>query len=51
MVFEVTLIRQALEIMVYGMSGIFLVLFLLYLFSIGLLKLFPVKKEQPGGKD
>ena len=43
MAFDSTLIMPALRIMGFGMGGIFLVLFLLYLASIALLKLFPPK--------
>lgn len=39
--FDLELIQQALELMVLGMGGIFLVLFTLYLVSIALLKMFP----------
>lgn len=45
MSFDSVLITEALKIMVLGMSGIFLVLTLLYLFSMALLKLFPGNKE------
>ncbi len=34
----------ALELMLFGMGGIFLVLFLLYLVSIVLIKRFPAEK-------
>lgn len=36
----------ALQLMLFGMGGVFGVLFILYLISIALLKLFPVKKER-----
>ncbi|MGY3748933.1 OadG-related small transporter subunit [Vagococcus acidifermentans] len=42
---DVNALRVALELMVFGMGGVFLVLFLLYLVSIILLKIFPGKKE------
>ena len=41
--FQTELVPQALEIMVLGMGCIFIALFILYLFSIALLKLFPEK--------
>jgi Na+-transporting methylmalonyl-CoA/oxaloacetate decarboxylase gamma subunit len=37
-------LKGALEIMGFGMGGIFAVLGILYLVSLGLLKFFPVKK-------
>lgn len=42
---DVNALRVALELMAFGMGGVFLVLFLLYLVSIILLKIFPGKKE------
>lgn len=45
MTFDSVLIMESLKIMALGMSGIFLVLSLLYLFSMALLKLFPAKKD------
>lgn len=39
-------LTTALELMVFGMGGVFLVLFVLYLVSKALLKLFPAKKEK-----
>lgn len=36
-------LTQAFELMVFGMGGVFLVLFLLYVVSRALLKLFPEK--------
>lgn len=36
-------VPEALEIMMLGMGGIFIALFILYLFSILLLKVFPEK--------
>ncbi|HFI0463559.1 TPA: OadG-related small transporter subunit [Streptococcus suis] len=36
---------QALELMVLGMGGIFLVLGILYGVALGLLKMFPVEKK------
>lgn len=38
-------LKIGFELMVFGMGGVFLVLFLLYLVSIALLKLFPAKKQ------
>ncbi|MGX7132923.1 MULTISPECIES: OadG family protein [Enterococcus] len=38
-------IWTALELMVFGMGGVFLVLFILYLVSQGLLKFFPASKK------
>ncbi|MDR1568572.1 MAG: OadG family protein [Streptococcaceae bacterium] len=35
---------QALQLMIFGMAGVFLVLFLIYLTSRLLLKLFPEKR-------
>lgn len=37
-------LMTAFQLMIFGMGGIFFVLFLLYLISILLLKLFPAKK-------
>lgn len=45
MTFDSVFILEALKIMGLGMSGIFLVLILLYLFSMALLKFFPADKE------
>lgn len=39
-------LKIGFELMVFGMGGVFLVLFLLYLVSIALLKLFPAKKHK-----
>lgn len=38
-------LRGALEILVFGWPGVFFVLFILYVVSLGLLKLFPKSKE------
>lgn len=38
-------LMTALELMLFGMGGVFLVLFILYLVSIGLLKLFPPESK------
>lgn len=37
---------QAVQLMLFGMGGVFLVLFLIYLTSQLLIKLFPVEKRQ-----
>ncbi|MGO3733074.1 MAG: OadG-related small transporter subunit [Vagococcus sp.] len=39
-------LKIALELMAFGMGGVFFVLFVLYLTSQALLKLFPASKEQ-----
>ncbi|WP_162493215.1 OadG-related small transporter subunit [Enterococcus timonensis] len=39
-------LKSAFELLVFGWGGVFLVLFILYLFSKLLLKIFPVKKEK-----
>ncbi|MGX6978232.1 OadG-related small transporter subunit [Vagococcus elongatus] len=38
-------LKIGFELMLFGMGGVFLVLFLLYLVSIALLKLFPAKQK------
>ncbi len=38
-------LSQALELLVFGWGGVFIVLFILYLVSKGLLKLFPNDKK------
>lgn len=43
--FDTQVIMQALEIMVIGMSGIFAALFIIYLVSVVLLKVFPENKK------
>lgn len=43
--FTTELLPYALHIMVQGMVGIFIALFIIYLASIGLQKLFPEKKD------
>jgi len=45
MTFNIEALQKAGELMLFGMVGIFLVLFLLYLVSIALLKIFPAGKE------
>lgn len=42
--FTIELLPDALQIMVLGMAGIFIALFIIYLASIGLQKIFPDKK-------
>ncbi|MDR0921302.1 MAG: OadG family protein [Lactobacillales bacterium] len=37
-------LKQALELMVFGMGGVFIVLFIIYVISQLLIKIFPVKK-------
>ncbi len=44
--FDPEVLKGAFEIMVFGMAGIFVVLGILYLVSLALLKLFPVKKNE-----
>ncbi|WP_051910426.1 OadG-related small transporter subunit [Carnobacterium pleistocenium] len=44
MLFDNPLIVQAFEVMAFGMGGTFFVLFILYLASLLLLKIFPAKK-------
>lgn len=39
------LVGQALEIMAFGMAGVFVVSIILYLVSLGLLKAFPNVKK------
>lgn len=43
--FTVELLPVALQMMVMGMAGIFTALFIIYLASVGLQKLFPEKQE------
>lgn len=43
--FTTELLSEALSMMVMGMAGIFAALFIIYLASVGLQKLFPEKKE------
>lgn len=38
-------LRGAFEILLFGWPGVFLVLFILYVVSMGLLKAFPAKKK------
>lgn len=45
MSFDMEALRAAMEILVFGWSGVFLVLFILYVVSMGLLKMFPNNKE------
>lgn len=44
--FDMDNLTGALEILVFGWSGVFLVLFILYVVSLGLLKAFPAKKDK-----
>lgn len=44
-IFTTELLPEALEMMVMGMAGIFAALFIIYLASVGLQKLFPEEKE------
>ncbi len=39
-------LRQSFELLVLGWGGVFLVLFIIYLASKALSKLFPIKKEK-----
>jgi Na+-transporting methylmalonyl-CoA/oxaloacetate decarboxylase gamma subunit len=43
--FNPELIGQGLEIMLFGMAGIFLVAIILYLASLALIKIFPNNKD------
>ncbi len=43
---DIEALKIAGELMLFGMGGIFLVLFVLYLVSKGLLKAFPAEKEK-----
>ncbi|WP_122647214.1 MULTISPECIES: OadG-related small transporter subunit [Enterococcus] len=45
MSFDMADIWTALELMLFGMGGVFLVLFILYLVSQALLKVFPATKK------
>lgn len=46
MTFDVEALKSALELLVFGWGGVFLVLFVLYLVCKGLLKLFPSKPKK-----
>lgn len=46
MTFDIESLKIALELMLFGMGGVFLVLFILYLVSQALIKIFPADKEK-----
>lgn len=46
MTFNMDDLMMAGELMLWGMGGVFLVLFILYLVSKGLLKIFPAESEK-----
>lgn len=45
MSFDMDALVGALEILLFGWAGVFLVLFILYVVSMGLLKMFPADKS------